>query len=174
VRRAFSRIDTHAAPVADDRVARCSRHRLLHAEGQPAREVEELMQRDLRDYRIRVDDVARPCSGRGSVRGCRGSAWQALLLNDVRTSLINASESRERTAGGSMANDLRQKPHEPIPGERDPGNLTSRQPGAVGGRFTGADIPPSNRQPWLDDATANEHALEGGKPRKKKRTTKKY
>ena len=72
-----------------------------------------------------------------------------------------------------MSNDPSQKAHEPIPGERDPGNLTSRQPGAVGGRFTGADIPATTQQPWLDDATANEHALEGGKT-KKKRTTKKY
>ena len=64
------------------------------------------------------------------------------------------------------------KPHEPIPGERDPGNLTSRQPGSLGGRPTGADIPPVEHLPWLDDATANEHAAEGGK--RKKRTTKKY
>ena len=66
------------------------------------------------------------------------------------------------------------KPHEPIPGERDPGNLTSRQPGSVGGQFTGADIPPTDRLPWLDDQTASEHVLEGGGQPKKKRTTKKY
>jgi len=55
----------------------------------------------------------------------------------------------------------------PIPGERDPGNLTSREPGAVGGRSTGADIPPTSQLPWLDEATANEHAHEGGLPGKK-------
>ena len=64
------------------------------------------------------------------------------------------------------------KPHEPIPGERDPGNLTSRQPGSVGGQFTGADIPPDAHLPWLDAQTESEHVLEGGG--KKKRTTKKY
>ena len=53
--------------------------------------------------------------------------------------------------------------HQPIPGERDPDNLTTREPGAVGGRFTGADIPPDAHQPWLDDVTAEEHAREGGK-----------
>ena len=63
--------------------------------------------------------------------------------------------------------------HEPIPGERDPGNLTTRQPGSVGGQFSGADIPPTDHQPWLDETTANEHAMEGGQ-KKKKRTTKKY
>ena len=66
-----------------------------------------------------------------------------------------------------------QKPHEPIPGERDPGNLTTRQPGSLGGQFTGADIPPDDHLPWLDDQTATEHVMEGG-GKKKKRTTKKY
>jgi hypothetical protein len=74
-----------------------------------------------------------------------------------------------------MADDSQnpQKPHEPIPGERDPGNLTTRQPGSVGGQFTGADIPATDRLPWLDETTANEHAVEGGK-KPRKRTTKKY
>jgi hypothetical protein len=75
-----------------------------------------------------------------------------------------------------MADDQRrpQTTHDPIPGERDPGNLTRRQPGSVGGQFSGADIPASDHQLWLDEATANEHAQEGGGSRKKKRTTKKY
>ena len=55
-------------------------------------------------------------------------------------------------------------PHDPIPGERDPDNLTSRQPGAVGGQFTGADIPTASHLEWLDEATAEEHAHEGGLP----------
>ena len=54
------------------------------------------------------------------------------------------------------------KRHEPIPGERDPGNLTTRQPGSVGGQFTGADIPSDEHLPWLDEATAREHVHEGG------------
>ena len=65
-----------------------------------------------------------------------------------------------------------QKPHEPIPGERDPSNLTSRQPGSVGGQFAGGDIPPSDHLEWMDDQTTTEHVIEGGG--KKKRTTKKY
>jgi hypothetical protein len=67
---------------------------------------------------------------------------------------------------------------DPIPGERDPGNLTKREPGAVSGQFAGADIPRSDHQEWLDEVTTTEHVLEGGgadalKGRKKK-TTKKY
>ena len=66
-----------------------------------------------------------------------------------------------------MKNDERPfPPHEPIPGERDPGNLTSREPGAMGGRSTGEDIPPTEHLSWLDDATADEHAHEGGLPAK--------
>jgi hypothetical protein len=53
-------------------------------------------------------------------------------------------------------------PHQPIPGERDPDNLTTREPGAVGGQFTGADIPPDEHLPWLDQTTAEERAREGG------------
>ncbi len=54
-------------------------------------------------------------------------------------------------------------PHEPmIPGGRDPSTLTHREPGAVGGQFSGADIPSPNRGEWLDDRTAREHAREGG------------
>ena len=48
-----------------------------------------------------------------------------------------------------------------IPGGRDSANLTHREPGAVGGQFTGADIP-ATPVDWLDGATAREHAREGG------------
>jgi hypothetical protein len=52
--------------------------------------------------------------------------------------------------------------HEPIPGERDRDNLTHREPGAVGGQFSGGDVPAPARGEWMDDRTAAEHALEGG------------
>ena len=63
-----------------------------------------------------------------------------------------------------MADENKRNPkhHEPIPGERDPGNLTTRQPGSVGGQFTGADIPSTEHLPWLDEATVKEHVQEGG------------
>jgi hypothetical protein len=48
-----------------------------------------------------------------------------------------------------------------IPGGRDGANLTHREPGAVGGLFTGADIPAAPVD-WLDEVTAREHAKEGG------------
>jgi hypothetical protein len=51
---------------------------------------------------------------------------------------------------------------EPIPGAREADTLTHREPGAIGGRFTGEDTPPPQRTDWLDERTAAEHAWEGG------------
>jgi hypothetical protein len=65
-------------------------------------------------------------------------------------------------------------PHEPIPGERDPGNLTHREPGAMGGPFAGGDIPAPDSHSWLDDRTAGEHAREGGGSPSRKSTDRKH
>jgi hypothetical protein len=53
-------------------------------------------------------------------------------------------------------------PHEPIPGERDASTLTHREPGAIGGRFSGADTPSSASRALMDDETLRLHRLEGG------------
>lgn len=47
-----------------------------------------------------------------------------------------------------------------IPGERDATTLTHREPGAIGGRFSGDDLQSSPG--WIDEATAREHEHEGG------------
>jgi hypothetical protein len=46
--------------------------------------------------------------------------------------------------------------HQPIPGERDPDNLTTR-------------IPHEDHLPWLYPTTADEHAHEGGLSGKKRK-----
>lgn len=51
---------------------------------------------------------------------------------------------------------------EPIPGERDPTTLTHREPGAIGGRSSGADTPPPDTRLWMDPETARLHEIEGG------------
>jgi hypothetical protein len=51
---------------------------------------------------------------------------------------------------------------EPIPGERDESTITHRQPGAIGGRFTGADAPPVDPTHLMDEATIRDRELEGG------------
>ena len=53
-------------------------------------------------------------------------------------------------------------PHEPIPGERDPGTLTHRQAGAMTGRFNGADAVTDGLEETLDRTTKHDRELEGG------------
>jgi len=51
--------------------------------------------------------------------------------------------------------------HEPIPGERDPHNLTHREAGSMGTPF-GDHTPPQDPHAWLDEPTAHDRMLEGG------------
>jgi hypothetical protein len=51
---------------------------------------------------------------------------------------------------------------EPIPGAYERDTLTYREPGAIGGRFNGADAPPDNPDSIMDDSVREEHRLEGG------------
>ena len=51
---------------------------------------------------------------------------------------------------------------EPIPGARDTSTLTTRQPGSIGGRFSGADTPSSDPRRLLDEDTIHDRELEGG------------
>lgn len=48
-----------------------------------------------------------------------------------------------------------------IPGAREGDTLTHREPGAIGGVFTGADIP-AGASPWLDEQTLRDRRGEGG------------
>lgn len=52
--------------------------------------------------------------------------------------------------------------HEPIPGERDPTNLTGSQTGTIGGGGFGAHNPSPNRATGMDDETVAEREREGG------------
>jgi hypothetical protein len=67
-----------------------------------------------------------------------------------------APASADRGAPGAGAH------HEIIPGERDATTLTHREAGAIGGQFSGGDIPSPDPSAWLDEETAFEHAREGG------------
>jgi hypothetical protein len=49
-----------------------------------------------------------------------------------------------------------------IPGERDPGTALPRQPGAIGGRFSGADTPSPDARDIMDEATIEDRKIEGG------------
>lgn len=52
--------------------------------------------------------------------------------------------------------------HEPIPGERDPNNLTGSQTGTIGGGGAAAHNPWPNRATGMDDETVAERQREGG------------
>ncbi len=57
---------------------------------------------------------------------------------------------------------------ERIPGEHDATTLTHRQPGAIGGRPNGADIP-AGAPDWEDEITRSQHELEGGGAERERR-----
>jgi hypothetical protein len=60
--------------------------------------------------------------------------------------------------------------HEPIPGERDPENLTASQTGTIGGGGAGAHNPSAIRATGMDDETTAEREREGGgAPRERRR-----
>lgn len=73
---------------------------------------------------------------------------------------------RERpdAAAAPPAPDAAPHPPEIIPGAREADTLTHREPGAIGGQFTGMDIPPAEPA-WVDDRTTTEHLREGGDAR---------
>jgi hypothetical protein len=48
-----------------------------------------------------------------------------------------------------------------IPGAREGDTLTHREPGGMGGLFTGGDIP-AGTSPWLDEQTRRDRRGEGG------------
>jgi hypothetical protein len=48
-----------------------------------------------------------------------------------------------------------------IPGAYDRTTLMHREPGSIGGRPNGEDIPPGQPE-WEDEVTRREHQLEGG------------
>jgi hypothetical protein len=59
--------------------------------------------------------------------------------------------------------------HEPIPGERDPGTLTAREPGAIG-TLSGAQLPQTDARASLSEDDIEELRRDGGGlSRKRKR-----
>lgn len=68
----------------------------------------------------------------------------------------------EDTQHGIASSKPAQQPtHEPIPGEYDSTTLTHREPGAIGGTFSGDDLVSSRE--WIDGDTAREQAHGGGR-----------
>ena len=75
-----------------------------------------------------------------------------------------AAAGRETAHGGDPPAPAGSADHarEIIPGEHDATTLTHRQPGAIGGQFSGGDIPAAGPIGSMDERTAYERAREGG------------
>jgi hypothetical protein len=115
------------------------------------------------DHDVMHDAAMRPMTGPASTDSMAASGGLEMP----------GGESHPELAHTAPADSNTHHPHEIIPGERDASTLTHREPGAVGGRFAGADVPSPDPHEWLDDDTAREHALEGGGGSARKRTTNK-
>jgi hypothetical protein len=115
------------------------------------------------DHDVMHDAAMRPVSGPASTDSLAASGGLE----------IPGRESHPELAHTAPADSSAHHPHEMIPGERDATTLTHREPGAVGGRFAGADVPSPDPHEWLDEQTAREHALEGGGGVARKRKTNK-
>jgi hypothetical protein len=74
---------------------------------------------------------------------------------------LPAHESHPAPHSGAAGN-------EPIVGERDASTLTARWAGAMGGRPSGADTPPSTGDVLLDADTKHDRELEGGGRRERR------
>lgn len=116
------------------------------------------------DHNVMRSASMRPITGPGSTDVVAASGGLDVPGREPHPELASRAPGSEHggDAPGVSA------PHEPIPGERDPTTLMHREPGAVGSRFAGADVPPPDPG-WLDERTAREHALEGGGGEARKR-----
>lgn len=68
----------------------------------------------------------------------------------------------ESTSRRAAELDQRAPAPEPIPGAYESNTATHREPGAIGGRFNGADARPQNTERLMDDAVIEERRREGG------------
>ena len=90
-----------------------------------------------------------------SLRPVSGPASTDTLAASGGLELPAHRAPRARSGPASLA-------EEPIPGERDASTLMYRQPGSIGGRFSGADTPPVDPTRLMDEQTIHDRELEGG------------
>ena len=103
-----------------------------------------------------------PGDGRWDHETMREAA-QRPVVGPASTDTLAASGGLELPAGRApQARSAAAVVSEPIPGERDQSTLTERQPGAMGGQFSGADTPPVDPTHRMDSATIHDRELEGG------------
>ena len=115
----------------------------------------------------------------GAVPPGRGEQTHQVMQADASRPVTGPASTTTLAAGGGLevpgrephpyAVDHETLSHEPIPGERDPGTLTTREAGAIG-TFSGAELPKADPRASLSEDDIEELRRDGGGlSRKRKR-----
>jgi hypothetical protein len=101
----------------------------------------------------------------------RGEQTHQVMQADASRPITGPAATRTLAAGGGLELPGREPHpyavenetlvHEPIPGERDPETLTSREPGGIG-TLSGAELPHVDSRVWLTEEDIEELRREGG------------
>jgi hypothetical protein len=101
----------------------------------------------------------------------RGEQTHEVMQADASRPITGPGSTNTLAAGGGLEVPGREPhphalthetlAHEPSPGERDPGTLTMREPGAIG-TASGAQLPQGDARAWLSDDDAEEMRRDGG------------
>ena len=113
----------------------------------------------------RIHEVA------GAMPPGRGEQTHEVMQADASRPISGPASTNTLAAGGGLEVPGREPhprivehetlSHEPIPGERDPATLTSREPGAIG-TLSGAELPPTEARALLSADDIEELRREGG------------
>ncbi|HEY6362327.1 MAG TPA: hypothetical protein VIX63_14545 [Vicinamibacterales bacterium] len=108
----------------------------------------------------------------------RGEQTHQVMQADASRPVAGPAGSQTLAAGGGLEVPGREAHpyavehetllHEPIPGERDPETLTSREPGGIG-TLSGAGLPRVDARTWLTEEDIEELQREGGGSQRKRK-----
>ena len=107
----------------------------------------------------------------GAVPPGRGEQTHEVMQADASRPVTGPASTTTLAAGGGLEVPGREPhpyavahetlSHEPIPGERDPGTLTAREPGAIG-TLSGAQLPGTDPRASLTEDDIEEFRRDGG------------
>ncbi len=107
----------------------------------------------------------------GAMPPGRGEQTHEVMQADASRPVTGPASTNTLAAGGGLEVPGREPhphvvehemvSHEPIPGERDPGTLTAREPGAIG-TLSGAEFPLTDARALLSEDDIEELRRDGG------------
>ena len=107
----------------------------------------------------------------GAVPPGRGEQTHEVMRADASRPVTGPASTDTLAAGGGLEVPGREPhpyaveheilSHEPIPGERDPAALTSREPGAIG-TLSGKELPAADPRAWLNEDEIEALRRDGG------------